>query len=326
MKYIFLVLLNLVFLIGAAAPSNKIEIVPSESLPLMEVIDKRNVFEKFRRQAGANFWMVGNALQNSLTKWKIYFRPHHNNIFLNPVLSAVTNEFVYPIAFPPENDGLYLFIHGWKGLPHYFHPYILNVKRKNPSMLCYAPHILAEGNCTLEEAARPLLALIQDYAHQHPGKPIVLIGTSNGGRIAMYLESQLTVEELKDREFSLVSLAGVHYGTQFINYLAGYKLLWTTFMHEEMVKDFHWQSKTAVTCLDLWREKQQVWKEHGIMVRHFFAATTEDGQVYPLSCSLPQSPPSTTPCTYRVYPGENHLSIVPAACRDVLHWLNNYYP
>jgi len=298
-------------------------------MPLMEVVDRRGTWERKSSFAAANARILGAMFRNFLTKLHTSYYPHNTHIFLQPILCKETGKYCYPEEILPwnhpearENQGLILFIHGWKGLPHNWHEYLIKIKRDRLGFCCLAPHVISEGNCSLEEAAKPLLAIVKDYAVKNPCKPIVLIGTSNGGRIAMHLESQLAVEDLDGRCFSLVSLAGVHYGTKFVDYLTSCNMVWTSQMDSHILEDFSWQSQMATECLGDWREKQLIWRANGIQASHLFCVTTEDGQVYPLSCSLPRPPLEAIDCcNYRVYHGENHLSIVPAACNDVLHWV-----
>ncbi len=302
----------------------------SSTCPLMEIVDRRDSLQRMKAEASANLRILGAMFKNFLTRCHVSGHPHNTHIFIKPTFCENTGEYLYPEEnFPwnrlkeKENGGLCLFIHGLRGIPHDWHEYLVEMKRRHPDVYCLAPYVLLEGNCSLKEAAAPLLRLVQDYARKNPGKPIILIGTSNGGRIAMYLETQLRVEDLEYRQLTVVSLAGVHYGTQFIDYLASWKLLWAGQLDQEIAKDFSWKSETARQCLEAWSAKQALWHEHGIHVRHLFCATTEDGQVYPQSCSLPQAPPGSS-CDYRIYVAENHLSIVPAACHDVMNWIDHF--
>lgn len=283
---------------------------------LMHVVDKRKTLQKIHAVARAVLKFIAVIFTNLKAK----LSTKTSKFFIKPVKVGMAGRYGYPEDQLPwnrpeskESEGLYLFIHGLRGAPTAWNSYLKKVNERSPGIHCLAPHVPLGGNCPLEDSAEPLLEIVKDYLKKNPGKPVVLVGTSNGGRIALYIENKLEADCLN---LSIISLAGVHYGTKQINRLARWKLLWVQRLHREVAKDFHWDSEVARKSLKEWQEKQELWKRQGIAVRHLFCASTEDEQVRPLSCSLPSGPFS-----YKIYTGENHLSIVRAARDDALNWL-----
>ena len=86
------------------------------------------------------------------------------------------------------------------GLPFIWEPYINQLKKTNPNIHCFAPHIYKSGNCSLKRASAPLLEVISDYRLHFPYNPVALVGISNGARIAAKLEKELAGEKVADRQ------------------------------------------------------------------------------------------------------------------------------
>ena len=83
-----------------------------------------------------------------------------------------------------------MLIHGLKGRPNIWYRQ-LNELRKNGQYEIRAPKVYHRGKCSISAAADPIFKMIADYASKNPGKPICLMGVSNGGRIALELEYRL---------------------------------------------------------------------------------------------------------------------------------------
>ena len=260
-------------------------------------------------------------------------RSHHyfnfrqeQSLFLLPVKGE--EGWLYPEDSLPwsqasQSSGLFLFIHGLRGSPLSWGGYLRELKAKSPQAHLLAPHVAEGGNCSLETAAEPFVAVIKNYLERFPGRPITLLGTSNGGRILSYLECRLTSEEIGEGELNIVSIAGVHYGTKWVEWLENAHMLWTLRFHPALSEEFRWGGKFAKGLLDKWIDKQAEWEKGGVKVRHLFCSTLEDEQVMDSSSSRPLLKGE---CEYRVLEGENHLSIVPAAQQEVLKWLKRESP
>lgn len=289
--------------------------------PLMEVNDQRSLWRRTQALARAAFQLFSYVINKGV---EFIFPSPVAHLFLKPVGSVDTG-YTYPEqqlpwnATPsPTSEGLFLFVHGLHGHPNAWSGYLKRLTEQCPRVHCVAPYVAQGGNCALETASVPLAAIVRNYAQKYPGKPIHIVGTSNGGRITLDIEEKLEVEQVQGRPLRVVSIAGVHYGTQWINRLAAWKVLRLARFHPAIASDLRWGSAKAQQLLEAWQAKQGQWQAANIDVKHLFCASAEDEQVRPVSSSLPYH----HFCEYRLYTGEDHVSIVPKACEDVLQWLN----
>ncbi|MBA3602762.1 MAG: hypothetical protein H0W50_03800 [Parachlamydiaceae bacterium] len=242
--------------------------------------------------------------------------------YLTPVLNTVDGKYHYPDADLPwskdeESKGLFLCLHGLHGHPSDFQKYATKHRQENQGAHVCVPFIAKSGNCALKISGDPVLELVEKYLEKFPGNPVTIIGTSNGGRIAQYVESRLDHEMVN--QLSVVTLAGLHFGTTFIAFLERLRLLWIPCLDSELTKEFRWNSPMAQAELKLWSDKQKIWDDQDKKVRHLFCATTNDEHVWTNSSSLPYSQHSTH--SYSVYSGQSHSSIVPYALPEVFKWL-----
>lgn len=126
------------------------------------------------------------------------------------------------LIWKKDSSGLCVLLHGFKGHPSIWDPH-LKILNEESKIDVFVPFVPKAGNCSLEEAASPILPNIIDYTKNHPDKPICLIGVSNGGRLATWLEVQLrTISPSTPVKVS--TIAGVHFGTPIIQLLEKLKL------------------------------------------------------------------------------------------------------
>ncbi len=218
-----------------------------------------------------------------------------------------------------ESVGLNLFIHGLWGHPTDWNRHMERAEETCANFHTFAPFVYGRGNIPLEQAAAPILEALRDYVREHPGKPINIYGTSNGARIATYIENNLTPEELGNSKLRIVSIAGVLNGTEVVDRLVDYRLIRLAPLHTDLKREFRFQSSVARNLMGDWAKKQKSWKEAGSDVRHYYCATTGDELVRPIKSSLPQDADAN--CSYRVFHGQSHMSIVDASVEDVFGWL-----
>lgn len=120
-----------------------------------------------------------------------------------------------------SDQALVVFLHGLNAAPSFWDNFISRFEKvmgKNPEsgIHLFDPKIPHKGHCTLED---PELAKIYDqivnWATNHPGKPILIYGHSNGTRIALKVETLLR-KKAPTNPVHLTLNAGVLYGTSFI--------------------------------------------------------------------------------------------------------------
>jgi hypothetical protein len=223
---------------------------------------------------------------------------------------------VLPWANNDYSEGLYVFVHGLRGSRLAWGDYLKELENL-PAIHCAVPAVPEEGNCSLKTAAEPLLALVRNYLNKFPGQPINLIGTSTGGRIISYIETQLTPGEMQNRVLNVASIAGVHRGTRLVNWLDSWHVLPLARLHPELAKEFCWESEYANNLLGEWRDKQKTWEKNKITANHFFCVGLEDEKVFDHAGCLPKLNNSI----YELYVGENHQTVVQAARGDIMGWL-----
>jgi hypothetical protein len=286
-------------------------------LGLLEIEHDRTLSDQVKDVAQATL----NGIK-SIAKKNYNRLASHNTLFPRAVLNA-QNIYEYPKEVLPwneakESNGIYFFIHGLFGFPSDWNTYVDTIQTKQNDIHVFVPHIPLKGNCSLETAGKPLLEALENYLKKFPGKPVTLIGTSNGGRLAaFYLESRLDPKILGNSSLAIVSIAGVHYGTKVIDFLSQMNFL--PHLNDTFKEEILFGNKAAKSCLEAWHKKQSIWKEHNQKVRHLFCATTEDEQVRDISCSLPYHQDAVS--TYKIVSGHSHTSIVEEMCDDVIQWI-----
>ncbi|HEV8052612.1 MAG TPA: hypothetical protein VGP47_08955 [Parachlamydiaceae bacterium] len=296
-----------------------IQFYQNNELGLIEITDNRTTNNKIM-DTFKSFLKHKKAIVDILA-WRFEAR---NNVFAK-VTHLGADSYTYPADDLPwstseESNGLYLFIHGLEGSHSDWKAYKEDVKNKNPMEHIFVPQVTLKGNCGLETAGKPLLEALENYLHKFPGKPVRIIGTSNGGRLAaLYIEANLDPAVLGSSPLSVVSLAGVNYGTKLIDNakstgLSGFLI------HKQLEEEFGFGSEFARKSLMAWKAKQDVWNEQNKTIRHLFCASTEDFLVTDNSSSLPYH--ETASSTYVVISGESHTSIVDALRKNVLKWLD----
>lgn len=211
-----------------------------------------------------------------------FFREAHYGLIY--IANRIFTQFHYPtcdesIQWQKESKVLYVLIHGYKGHPSVWNNHIRELK-KTPDVDVFAPFVPNKGNCRLEKAAQPILNKILDYMRKYPGKPICLIGLSNGSRIATWLEVQLRSIS-PQTPIRVSTVAGIHFGTSLMNLVSKFKILhW--FVKKCIREELAHGSQKACQILD------EVLKPSPNIVRAYeFWGSTEDYHVPCLGSSLP---------------------------------------
>ena len=289
----------------------------NNELGLVEIKDNRPTDLKIRDAAQA-IRNHGKVIYD-----RCIWRFEDRNTEFPKVIHLGNDTYTYPVESLPwcsseESNGLYFFIHGLEGSPADWNAYKDSVKEE-PNAHIFAPQVVLKGNCGLEIAGKPLLEALENYLRKFPGKPVTLIGTSNGGRLAAtYIEANLDPSVLGSSRLTVVSLAGVIYGTKTIDNLKNAPLV-SFFLDRQLEKEFSFGSQSAKENLLAWKAKQDVWNEQNKIVHHLFCASTEDAAVRDNSSSLPYHGSASS--TYIVVSGQSHTSIVDFLRKDVLQWL-----
>jgi pimeloyl-ACP methyl ester carboxylesterase len=215
-----------------------------------------------------------------------------------------------PWKHSEESAGLCLFLHGLNASPRQWESYTRRFSRQFPETHYLAPYIVLAGNCPLEEAAGPVVQIVENYLQKFPGKPVTLVGTSNGARIALHVEAALNPDLVKaNSRLLVISIAGVLGGTKLMD--LAQRICCRRFLthHGHIKRDFSFNNRHSVQRVSALQERQQLWEQNKVDADHYFFATTEDEQVRTLSSSLPYLP-STPAAHYQVVSGHTHETIV----------------
>lgn len=218
-----------------------------------------------------------------------------------------------------SSAGLVVIFHGLrsKGPQKNWLPYAQQIRQEHHNFHVCLPPVPAEGNCGVEEASKAFIAQINEYARKHPGAPITLIGTSNGGRIVQKIESSLDLDAVGQRSLNFISVVGAQGGTHLVprtGRIHGDRLLG---LHQDFVQEVNPQNDFIGEQYQLNQQRQREWEECGADVGHLYIGSSEDyviqGQrFFPL---FDRS-------RYVVIPGETHFSIVRSGRERAVAWLN----
>lgn len=263
--------------------------------------DNRSCFSKF-------FDSVLAISREIRSRYQRRYNPLRGRIF--PIaMSNAEGAIQYcepkPWISEPKNK-LVVFIHGLNSSPLAWGKYILHLEKE---YAIFAPQVHQKGYCALEEAAAPILAEVQSYAHLFPDNPIFLVGHSNGGRIAAYLEQKLIA-----RRITLISIAGPHSGTALVNRLQSMRALSILGISRQMALEFEYQGNWALRNLIDW-QNDAILTDEIKKVKRIFYATADDGRIYPFSSSFPNLPNSA----YYLLRRHSHVTIIDAVQQHVCH-------
>ncbi|HEY4832570.1 MAG TPA: alpha/beta hydrolase, partial [Waddliaceae bacterium] len=233
----------------------KVTLVENKEIKLIEVVDNRPLLKKIKNIVQA----ILNHAATLLTRL--------TNLILTNLIKRNSDvvaemrdgklcfsENSLPWKSAKESAGLYLFVHGWRSSPIRWNRYCNEIQKLKPDAHLFVPQVPFLGDCALEGAADPLLEVIKDYIKKFPGKPVTLLGASNGGRIINYLENNLSPEILSSSPLSLVSLAGLHYGTKLVDIAANTGLVRLVGLDDALIEEFRWANPKAKQQLLDWNE------------------------------------------------------------------------
>jgi hypothetical protein len=243
--------------------------------------------------------------------------------YIFPIYSKENKCYSYDFSKLPwsekqtfESEGLCLFVHGLRNHPRTWNTYLAHMAKNHPKIQCVAPLVSLRGNCSLEEASKPILSIVEDYLKKNPGKTVNFFGTSNGVRIIEYCETHLDPSLLQNSSLNFISISGVIGGTKVVNILKKMKLLFFSGLNPSLKNEFQWHSHVSQDLHHHWQKKQTVWQQNNVKVKHIFYATMEDHLVRPISSCFPDLDDKRK--EYHVFMGESHSSIVDRVFNDVI--------
>jgi hypothetical protein len=218
-----------------------------------------------------------------------------------------------------DSQGLVVLIHGLRNSPAAWNTQ-LSYLRKYHQIDVFAPTVPHKGMCSLEEAAMPILPKVLDYVEKHPGKPVCLLGVSNGGRIVLWLDPQLR-QKAPNTPVKISNIAGVHFGSRRMNLLENIGLA-KRFYPEALRQELQYGSSKAKELL---QQVASSLPDRCAPRNYEFYATTEDLSVPDLDSTLPQINKGES---HHVVHGHSHDSIVGAVAErqinSCVQWMKGF--
>lgn len=209
-----------------------------------------------------------------------------------------------------ENEGLFVLIPGLNGNPNLIATsYAEAIKKAHPNKYeIRVPHVPHRGNCSIEKAFTPILSMVRDYIHKNPGKPVCLIGHSNGGRIAAFVETGLRNEDVN---IKVTGIAGAFFGSSNMTTLNNYNIA-PYIADEALSAEMPEGSNKAKEIIS----SMQKTPTKGTRDYTFYA-TANDVVVTPFSSSFPKVHHGNP--KYHLVTGHDHASIFGAIQDDELN-------
>lgn len=195
-------------------------------------------------------------------------------------------------------------IHGLNNEPRQFKT--LTDQLENTAI--YAPKVLERGNAPLDELVKPIFENIKAWAEEGEEKELVLVGISNGGRIARALEVELAKAKCTNiKKIRFVSIVGACKGSSLVN-LA--QKLHLTFLLSKSIRE---EMATDSERFKRLNEEWETYVNHDTNVEreYTFFASPHDWQVPNFDSTLMEVNPLRS-VRYAIVNGHGHNSIVDA--------------
>ena len=155
------------------------------------------------------------AIQRLLDFALSFFRQIHTFFYLTAHKFTLNLSKVKNPSWDPNSRGLIVMIHGLNNSPVHWSKH-LKEEEITKGIDLYAPEVLKRGNISADGAVVPILKRIITYVRQHPGKPVCLLGISNGGRLTTLIETAMRKHAVRT-PVKLSNISGAHFGTSLVN-------------------------------------------------------------------------------------------------------------
>lgn len=211
------------------------------------------------------------------------------------------------IRIKENGQCLFLFLHGLNSSAKRWKKYLEDLDANHPNVNYYAPAITKKGNCSLREAAQPLLQFLNEYTENN-SHPICIVGTSNGARLGAYLELK---QEKKNLRIRTVTISGVHLGTRWMSILAFTGIGKRLGFDNEIINDLSYLNERTVERAIKWQES--CLRTNGRHSHAFYSLSTDE-RVWPWQSGMVR----LDKATYRIFHGETHSSLANAIRQEVI--------
>lgn len=215
-----------------------------------------------------------------------------------------------------QSDRLVVCLHGLNNNPTQFKEIIEELKKTNLSKTdIFIPYIKDKGNAKLDSMVQLIFSKIQEWSKKPGDKELVLVGVSNGGRIAKALDAEISKfnNEGNIKKIKVISIVGAWNGSSLVN-LAN-KLGLSFLMSKPISEEMPVGSDRNKTLECGWKNGIIQDKTRTMMRDYTFIGSPHDWQVTNYTSSLPMALDSN--CRYAIVPGHGHNSIVRASAKAV---------
>lgn len=213
-------------------------------------------------------------------------------------LSAICGPTISSDASGAPGKCLVVLLHGIYGHVFTMHRLFTDI-RKLGINVC-APR-MASCNLSAEACADIILPIITRYVNSHDNASVILVGLSNGGRVACFVEHAMR-QACPRTPVLLMSVAGAVTGTVVIDDNIGACLI-----DRSVRQQLGYRSRESLDLIERLREPLP----RGVVRHHIFYATCQDQLVRPIESALPDIRQNEQ---HFLLDGCGHLSIM-----DVVH-------
>ncbi len=206
-------------------------------------------------------------------------------------------------------------LHGVNAAPSQFKE-VVDQLRNRPNQAesdLFVPYVLEKGNAPLDALADQTLRVIRAWAERRPRGELVLIGTSNGARIAQAVDARLD-GALNLRKITVLSIAGACRGSSTANLAKKVSKFLPVFLFasQNILEEMPIGSARNQRLEREWQEKL---RERPPVEREYtFIASSNDCTVPDRSSTLMKVPDGIR-AQYGIACGEGHSSIVAATAQ-----------
>ncbi len=183
----------------------------------------------------------------------------------------------------------------------------------------YIPSILQKGHAKLDIMAAPIFAEIQKWAEKEGEKELILVGISNGGRIARAIEVELAksreIGNIKSLKF--ISIVGACQGSSLVNLAHRLHLSWL--LSKNIAEEMPLHSPRNKQLNDDLMLNGNGFPFSRLSRNYIFIASPHDWQVPDYASTLMPLPSDdqTHRARYAIIPNHGHLSIVNAIPKTI---------
>jgi hypothetical protein len=232
---------------------------------------------------------------------------------LNDDSDRIMKKYIHNI---PTKNNLIVCFHGLNSHPIQFKRIIDELEKSNLSNFdIYIPKIIQRGNGKLDDMIQPIFEVISEWAKSDGDKQLILIGTSNGGRIGRAIEAKLTsnLDNLGNiKKIKSIYIVGACKGSSLAD--LGHNLHLSFLMTQNIKDEMPTNSRRSKQLNQEWENGFQICPD--LERDYTFIASPHDIHVPNFDSTL-MKVPSNINARYAIIKGQGHMSIVDTSSKIV---------